>query len=167
MGTGFRAPSLGQSYFSSTATNFLVINGVNTPVDVRTFPAGSDEAKVLGAEPLRPEESVNYSAGIAWEPRRDLSLTVDAYRIDIEDRIVFSENFTGTAIQQLFINAGFAGVTGGRFFTNAIDTRTKGVDVVLQYSRRVGQGTMSIGQLSVWTIAVSTRSCWSCVTHAS
>ncbi|HEX5723814.1 MAG TPA: TonB-dependent receptor, partial [Longimicrobiaceae bacterium] len=43
VGTGFRAPSLGQSYFSSTATNFLVINGVNTPVDVRTFPAGSDE----------------------------------------------------------------------------------------------------------------------------
>jgi iron complex outermembrane receptor protein len=142
IGTGFRAPSLGQSYFSSTATNFLVINGVNTPVDVRTFPAGSPEAAVLGAKPLQPEESVNYSAGIAWEPRRDLSFTVDAYQIDIDDRIVFSENFTGAAIQQLFIAAGFAGVTGGRFFTNAIDTRTKGIDVVLQYSRRLGQGML-------------------------
>ncbi|HEU0300617.1 MAG TPA: TonB-dependent receptor, partial [Longimicrobium sp.] len=80
VGTGFRAPSLGQSYFSSTATNFLVINGVNTPVDVRTFPVGSEEAKVLGARPLEPEESVNYSAGIAWEPTRDLSLTIDAYQ---------------------------------------------------------------------------------------
>ncbi|HYJ80422.1 MAG TPA: TonB-dependent receptor, partial [Longimicrobiaceae bacterium] len=142
VGTGFRAPSLGQSYFSSTATNFLVINGVNTPVDVRTFPAGSPEAAVLGAEPLRPEESVNYSAGIAWEPRPDVSLTIDAYRIDIEDRIVFSENFTGTAIRQLFVNAGFAGVTGGRFFTNAIDTRTKGIDVVLQHSRQLGAGLL-------------------------
>jgi iron complex outermembrane recepter protein len=142
VGTGFRAPSLGQSYFSSTATNFLVINGVNTPVDVRTFPAGSPEAAVLGATPLQPEESVNYSAGVAWSPRRDLSLTVDAYRIDIDDRIVFSENFTGPAIQQLFINAGFAGVTGGRFFTNAIDTRTRGVDVVAQYARPVGPGML-------------------------
>jgi iron complex outermembrane receptor protein len=141
-GTGFRAPSLGQSYFSSTATNFLVINGVNTPVDVRTFPAGSDEAKVLGATPLQPEESVNYSAGVAWEPSPALSLTVDAYRIDIDDRIVFSENFTGTAIRTLFQNAGFAGVTGGRFFTNAIDTRTTGVDVVLQYARPLGAGML-------------------------
>ncbi|HYH80332.1 MAG TPA: TonB-dependent receptor [Longimicrobium sp.] len=142
VGTGFRAPSLGQSYFSSTATNFLVINGVNTPVDVRTFPAGSPEAAVLGAKPLQPEESVNYSAGLAWEPRTNLSITVDAYRIDIEDRIVFSENFTGTAIRQLFETAGFAGVTGGRFFTNAIDTRTKGLDVVLQYSRPIGPGML-------------------------
>ncbi|HEX6369467.1 MAG TPA: TonB-dependent receptor [Longimicrobium sp.] len=142
VGTGFRAPSLGQSYFSSTATNFLVINGVNTPVDVRTFPAGSDEARVLGARPLRPEESVNYSAGFAFEPTRELSFTVDAYRIDIDDRIVFSENFTGPAIRQLFTNAGFVGVTGGRFFTNAIDTRTTGVDVVLQYARVVGPGML-------------------------
>jgi iron complex outermembrane receptor protein len=142
VGTGFRAPSLGQSYFSSTATNFLVINGVNTPVDVRTFPAGSPEAAVLGATPLQPEESVNYSVGAAWEPARDLSLTVDAYRIDIDDRIVFSENFTGTAIRQLFEAAGFVGVTGGRFFTNAIDTRTTGVDVVLQYARPLGAGML-------------------------
>jgi iron complex outermembrane receptor protein len=142
VGTGFRAPSLGQSFFSSTATNFLVINGVNTPVDVRTFPAGSPEAAVLGATPLRPEESVNYSAGFAWEPMRELSVTVDAYRIDIDDRIVFSENFTGTAIRQLFETAGFVGVTGGRFFTNAIDTRTTGVDVVLQYARPVGPGML-------------------------
>jgi iron complex outermembrane recepter protein len=142
VGTGFRAPSLQQSYFSSTATNFLVINGVNTPVDVRTFPAGSDEAEVLGARPLEPEESVNYSAGVAWEPARDLSLTVDAYQIDIDDRIVFSENFTGTAIRQLFEQAGFVGVTGGRFFTNAIDTRTRGLDVVVQYARGVGPGML-------------------------
>jgi iron complex outermembrane receptor protein len=142
VGTGFRAPSLGQSYFSSTATNFLVINGVNTPVDVRTFPAESPEAAILGATPLRPEESVNYSAGITWQPRRDVSLTVDAYRIDIDDRIVFSENFTGPAIRQLFVNAGLPGVTGGRFFTNAIDTRTTGVDVVLQVQRQLGTGIL-------------------------
>ena len=141
VGTGFRAPSLQQQYFSSTATNF--IGGV--PFDIRTFPVESPEARVLGAEPLRPEESVNYSAGIAFTPSRDLSLTVDAYQIDIDDRIVFSENFTGTQVQALFQQAGFTGVTGGRFFTNAIDTRTRGVDVVGQYAYRFGR----INQLRV------------------
>jgi iron complex outermembrane receptor protein len=141
VGTGFRAPSLQQQYFSSTATNF--IGGV--PFDIRTFPVESEEARVLGAEPLRPEESVNYSAGIAFTPSRDLSLTVDAYQIDIDDRIVFSENFTGTQVQALFQQAGFTGVTGGRFFTNAIDTRTRGVDVVGQYAYRFGR----ISQLRV------------------
>jgi iron complex outermembrane receptor protein len=135
VGTGFRAPSLQQQFFSSTATNF--IGGV--PFDIRTFPVESPEAKVLGAEPLRPEESVNYSAGIAFTPSRDLSVTVDAYQIDIDDRIVFSENFTGTRVQQLFQAAGFTGVTGGRFFTNAIDTRTRGVDLVGQYAYRFGR----------------------------
>ncbi|HEX8358674.1 MAG TPA: TonB-dependent receptor [Longimicrobium sp.] len=141
VGTGFRAPSLPQQYFSSTATNF--IGGV--PFDIRTFPVESQEARVLGAEPLRPEESVNYSAGFAFTPSRDLSLTVDAYQIDIDDRIVFSENFTGAQVQALFQAAGFTGVTGGRFFTNAIDTRTRGVDVVGQYAYRFGR----INQLRV------------------
>ena len=128
--TGFRAPSLQQNFFSSTATNF--IGGV--PFDVRTFPVGSREAQVLGAQPLRPEKSGNLSAGVALEPARNFSLTVDWYAIDIEDRIVFSENFTGTDIQQLFASSGLTGVTGGRFFTNAIDTRTRGLDVVANYA---------------------------------
>jgi len=127
--TGFRAPALAQQHFSSTATNF--INGV--PFDIRTFPVESAEAKVLGAQPLQPERSKNLSVGVAVEPWRALSLTVDAYRIDIDDRIVFSENFTGAAIQALFERSGMRGVTGGRFFTNAIDTRTEGVDVVTNF----------------------------------
>jgi len=139
-GTGFRAPSLPQSYFSSTATNFIPINGQNTPFDVRTLPVASAEAKVLGAQPLRPEESVNLSAGITVQPLRDLSATVDFYRIDIDDRIVLSGNFlvTNAQIRTLFENAGLRGIGGGRFFTNAIDTRTRGVDVVVNYGLRIG-----------------------------
>ena len=134
--TGFRAPSLHQQYFSSTATNFVA----GVPFDVRTFPVRTVEAQVLGAKPLRPEKSKNFSAGIAFEPTRALSLTIDQYRITIDDRIVFSENFTGAAIQQLFQQRGLTGVTGGRFFTNAIDTRTTGVDVVGNYGRRFPDG---------------------------
>jgi iron complex outermembrane recepter protein len=124
--TGFRAPSLQQSFFSSTATNF--VNGI--PFEVRTAPVASDLAKTLGARPLKAEHSRNYSGGVALEPFRNASLTVDLYRVEIDDRIVLSENFTGAAVQNLLRPLG---VSGARYFTNAIDTRTKGIDVVANY----------------------------------
>jgi iron complex outermembrane receptor protein len=134
--TGFRAPSLHQQYFSSTATNF----NAGIPFDVRTFPVRTQEAQILGARELTPEKSRNYSAGFAFEPTRALSVTVDQYWIKIDDRIVFSENFTGAAVQTLFEQRGLTGVTGGRFFTNAIDTRTTGLDVVANYGHRFQDG---------------------------
>ena len=136
--TGFKAPSLAQSFFSSTATNF--IGGL--PFDIRTFPVASAEAKVLGGAPLTPEKSVNYSAGIAIEATKSFATTVDFYRIDISDRIVLSENFTGPAVQALFTVRGLAGVSGGRFFTNAIDTRSDGVDIVTNYGATLVNGAV-------------------------
>jgi iron complex outermembrane receptor protein len=132
--TGFRAPSLGQEFFSSTATNFIA----GVPFDIRTFPVGTKEAQLLGARPLVPERSVNLSAGLAAEPLSGLGFTVDYYRITIDKRIVLSDNFTGAAIQTLFTNAGLVGVSGGRFFSNAIDTRSNGVDAVANYDVTVG-----------------------------
>jgi iron complex outermembrane recepter protein len=137
-GTGFRAPSLAQSYFSATSTNFIVVGGVNTPFDIRTFPVATPEARVLGAQPLKPEQSVNFSAGLSLEPVQGLVVTADYYAIDIEDRIVLSENFTGAAVQNLFTQRGLPGVAGGRFFTNAIDTETRGFDVVANYGILLG-----------------------------
>lgn len=130
VGTGFRAPSLSQSFYSSTATNF--IGGV--PFDIKTFPVADTAAKILGAEPLKAEKSRNISAGIAMQPFDAFSLTVDYYLIRIRDRIVFSENFTGDSVIALLRRNGITNVTGGRYFTNAIDTRTNGVDVVASYT---------------------------------
>ncbi len=132
--TGFRAPSLHQQSFSSTATNF--IDGV--PFDVRTFPVSDPIARVLGAEELKPEQSVNWSGGFAVEPTRNLSFTADYYNIFISDRIVFSENFTGAQVTNLLIANGLSGVSGGRFFTNAINTRTQGADFVANYGVQAG-----------------------------
>lgn len=138
LSNGFRAPSLGQEYFSTTSTNFITVNGVSTPFDIRTFPVTSAQAQALGAKPLKPEISRNYGAGVTMQPSSNVSFTADYYKIDIAHRIVLSGNFIGTDIQTLLQNAGFTGVTGGRFFTNAIDTRTEGVDLVLQTGRDLG-----------------------------
>ncbi|HKG93965.1 MAG TPA: TonB-dependent receptor, partial [Gemmatimonadaceae bacterium] len=128
-GKGFRAPSLGQTYFSSTATNF--IGGV--PFEIKTLPVSDPVAVALGAKPLRPETSHNLGAGVALEPLRNLALTVDYYGIWITDRIVLSDNFISPAVRTFLQNQGIPGAGGGRFFTNAINTKTNGVDVVANY----------------------------------
>ncbi len=132
--TGFRAPSLGQSWFSSTATNF--VNGI--PTDNRTFPVSNPVAKALGAAPLKPEKSKNTSAGIAFYPVKGLSVTADYYKITIDDRIVLSGTFNQAAVVAFLQQQGFIGVGGARFFTNAISTRTAGVDLVAGYGFTVG-----------------------------
>jgi iron complex outermembrane receptor protein len=131
--TGFRAPSLQQQFFTTTSTNF--ISGI--PYDITTFPVTDPVAAALGAQPLDAEESTNFSVG-AVARLGDLSLTVDAYWINIDNRIVLSENLgAGTsaadrAVQSFLLARGFPGAAG-RFFINGVDTETNGVDIVASY----------------------------------
>lgn len=125
---GFRAPSLQQQFFTSTATNF--INGV--PFEIGTFPATSRVGLALGGKALEPEESVNLSLGGVLR-LNGFSLTLDAYAIDITNRIVLSENFTGALAESVLRAAGINNATGGRFFINGVETETRGVDVVANY----------------------------------
>ncbi|MDQ3419922.1 MAG: TonB-dependent receptor [Acidobacteriota bacterium] len=135
--TGFRAPSLAQSFFSAISTNFLAVGGQLVPFEVGTFPVSSPQARALGAEDLKPEESVHVSGGFVWTPIPSLEITADAYHVDIDDRIAISGNFTGGAVEQLLLPLG---ATGARFFTNAIDTRTKGADLTAVYRTDLGDG---------------------------
>lgn len=123
---GFRAPSLQQQYFATTSTNF--INGV--PYDITTFPATDPVARALGSKELDAEKSVNFSLGAVWRVGI-MSLTLDGYRININDRVVLSENLTQDNVRAYLQSQGFIGVGGGRFFINGVDTRTSGVDAVM------------------------------------
>ncbi len=133
-GTGFRAPSLGQEYFSSTATNLIA----GQFREIRTLPVNTAAAQTLGARPLKAEHSTNFGGGFAIEPVRNLGLTVDYYNIFIRDRIVLSGNFIGDTVRTQLQAIGIQGVQGARYFTNAINTRTQGVDAVANYSIAVG-----------------------------
>ena len=139
---GFRAPSLAQSFYTITTTNTLLVNGASALVETGTFPVGSAAARALGAQPLKAEKARNLSIGAQWQPTRNWTTTVDLYRIDIDDRIVFSSNLQlanapalsrALAAQGVFVGA-------ARYFTNAVDTRTKGVDVVSTYRLNFAQG---------------------------
>ena len=141
--TGFRAPSLGQSWFSAVSTNFVrnTATGNVEPFDVWTAPVSSPIAVALGAKPLRPEKSRNYSGGLVWQPMANLEMTADFFHINIKDRIVLSSNFTQTAVQPLLQPFG---ATGARFFTNSIDTRTNGYDLVVNHQRPLLSGRIDL-----------------------
>lgn len=141
--TGFRAPSLGQSWFSAVSTNFIrnPATGNVEPFDVWTAPVEGPIAVALGAKPLRPETSKNYSGGVVLQPMSNLEITADFFRIAIKRRIVLSGNFTQAQVQPLL--APF-GATGARFFTNAIDTRTNGYDLVINHNRPLLAGRLDL-----------------------
>jgi iron complex outermembrane receptor protein len=141
--TGFRAPSLQQQYFTSTSILYInqSVGGVTTavPFETGTFPSVSTTGKALGGKPLEPEKSKNFSLGGVYHKGR-FELTVDAYRIDVDNRIVLSETLTGSATAAAGTNARVIfdllsqyGASAGRFFTNGVDTETTGVDVVARY----------------------------------
>ena len=128
--TGFRAPSLQQQYFSSSATNFIL----GQPFLITTFPATSAVAKALGAAPLKAEKSTNLALGWVFH-EGPFELTVDGYEIKIKDRIILSENLLGgtTNAGVAALLAPFSGVGGARFFMNGVDTTSKGIDLVAHY----------------------------------
>lgn len=136
--TGFRAPSLAQINFNSTFTNFIA----GQPVDVLLARNNSAVTQALGIPPLKQETSQNFSLGFTAAPIHDLSITADVYVVNVKDRIVLTGQFAdddpqiGTLLQNL--NVGKA-----QFFTNALSTYTRGLDVVVAYSPRVGNGRLS------------------------
>ena len=124
--TGFRAPSLHQQFYATTSTNN--VNGVL--LEIGTFPVSSPVARALGSQDLEPERSINLGVGATFTPTSRINVTVDYYNIDIDDRIVVTENLQGAAVVALLQAAGFNSITSARFFINGIDTRTEGLDVV-------------------------------------
>ncbi|MEO8501399.1 MAG: TonB-dependent receptor, partial [Vicinamibacteria bacterium] len=139
VGSGFRAPSLAQSNFSAVSTNFISLPGQGTvPVEVGTFAVASPVARALGATDLKPEDSVHLTGGFAFTPSKSFDFTADYFNIKIDDRIVFSGNFTGGAITTLLAPLG---ATGARFFTNAINTRTTGFDLTANYRTTMSGGS--------------------------
>lgn len=141
--TGFHAPSLAQQYFSSTSSRTVVNNNTGFPefVLVRTAPVGSSLAQALGAQDLKPEKAVSYGGGLTFASGK-LSASIDYYHIDIDDQIVLSSNFVDAAgrrtLRDYLAALGIPGVTSVRYFTNAVDTRTQGVDVTAAYAVDLG-----------------------------
>ena len=141
--TGFRAPTPGQQNAFNITTEFNFVK--NDLVNNGTVPSTSRAAELHGGKPLKPEKSVNLSAGLVLDMGM-VSATVDYFNIEVEDRLTLSPDLplTDEERQQL-IDEGLtsaAGLQEFRFFANDFDSATNGIDVVV--SAPVGAGTLSL-----------------------
>lgn len=140
--TGFRAPSLHQRYFSNTST--LFVGGI--PYEVATFPNDSRAAKLLGIPDLRAEKSKSVSLGFTGNLGK-FKVTVDGYLTRINDRVIYTDLFQGNnaasasaSDKELYNILLSYNANRAQFFANAINTETKGVDVVISYGTKLGSG---------------------------
>ncbi|PIV35663.1 MAG: TonB-dependent receptor [Lysobacterales bacterium CG02_land_8_20_14_3_00_62_12] len=135
--SGFRAPSLQQRLFSSTFTDFIS----GEPVDVLLAPNGGTIANAAGIPKLQEETSLSYSLGFTWQAMDSVQVTLDAYRIDIDDRIVLSGRFNTDDPDIGSILSGL-GVGEAQFFVNSVDTETKGIDLTVSHDADFDSGKL-------------------------
>ena len=133
IGTGFRAPTAGQLHMTQTQIN--TVGGV--PLNIGLYPASNPVSLYLGAKPLGPEKSKNYSLGLTITPSSDMSVTIDAYQIKLTDQIYATTLIDVTpAIEAAMTVAGIAGASSidqVNYFQNALDTTVRGIDFVASY----------------------------------
>jgi iron complex outermembrane receptor protein len=151
---GFRAPTMAEQYYSAT-------NVSPTSAFVQLAP-NSLGAAVVGVNGLKPEKSTNYSAGLVLHPAPDVAITLDAYQITIRDRIVGSGAIYGSggATNSAAVTAAILAngnvldptvtQTGINIFSNAVDTRTRGLEAVFTTNSNFGD----MGRVA-WSAAAS------------
>ncbi|KAF1050028.1 TonB-dependent receptor plug domain-containing protein [Xylophilus sp.] len=138
---GFAAPALSQQHYKLITRAYGVnpLTGVTGSSVQVSAPANDPAAIALGATALRPEKSRNVSAGIVFTPARDTTLTVDAYRIDIRDRILQSTTLQGAAVSRILAAAGLDSNQTVNYYTNAGRTQTTGLDLVAEHRSNYGE----------------------------
>lgn len=135
--TGFRAPSLAQKYYTTQYTNFV---GGNL-ISIILASNDSDISKAVGIPQLKQETSVNGSAGFTFNTNK-FTATIDAYYIDVKDRIVLTGEFAKTDLPEE-VQQNNPYINAAKFFSNAINTKTKGIDVILSYNESLGSGKLT------------------------
>ncbi len=131
--TGFRAPSLQELNYTHTATAFIPdVNGVPQPVDFTTYPTNSTAARVLGINELSQERSSSFGLGLTYQLAQKLDVSIDAYQIDVKDRIFRTDNFNAGEVGNNYDEV--IGAQGeAQFFINGADVRSKGIEAVVNY----------------------------------
>ena len=142
LSTGFRAPSLAQVYYNLRFTNFS--SGGATEVILSSN--DSPVTQAFGINKLNEEKAVNGSLGVTASFGA-FTATVDGYFINVKDRIVLTGYFDASALN--------LGVSAAQFFTNGVDTKTAGVDVVLAWKKKFGDSNFAatlVGNINHMTI---------------
>lgn len=130
LNTGFRAPSAQQLYFTNISTLAVDVNGETVLQRSGTFNSLSPVTEALNIPDLEPEESDSISAGIVWNGYDGLAITLDYFRINIDDRIILSNQVFPGDSPAVADALSTVSAENARFFINAVDTKTEGLDIV-------------------------------------
>jgi iron complex outermembrane receptor protein len=151
--TGFRAPTLAEGRYSAT--------NVQPNSAYVQLPPNSNAARLIGIDPLKPEKSTNLNFGIVAKPMGSVNLSLDVYQIEIRDRVVGSGTLYGTYagnLRSAAVNAAIVAngntleavpFSGVNIFSNGIDTRARGIDLVLGLRTPLGHGRID------WSLAAN------------
>ncbi len=136
----FRAPSLSQIGFESTSTGY---DASGQLTQGRLLSVNNPIARALGAQDLDPEKALNLSLGFTSRIGEHFDVSLDVFRIDIDDRVAITERITGDALTDFVLdNFGVPGVQSANFFINAADTRTEGAELVANWRQPLGDGNL-------------------------
>ena len=149
--TGFKAPTVGQSNVINVTTAY----GVNGLEDQATLPPTDLISLQLGATPLTPEESVNFSLGLVMQASENFFATLDYFNIRLSDRISTTSAIplTDDDISALIAQGrpDAAKYNAAKYFTNDFDTKTQGVDLVVNYNFALADWSNSLLLAFNWT----------------
>jgi len=138
----FRAPALSQVGFESTSIGY---GNDGRLIQGRILSVNNPIARGLGAEDLKPEKSRNFSLGITAQFSESFNASLDVFRIDVDDRITLSETIDSEGLEQYILDHfGVPGIQSIAFFTNAVDTRTEGAELVTNYKTPLPVGTLTL-----------------------
>ncbi|QXP58969.1 TonB-dependent receptor [Olleya sp. HaHaR_3_96] len=157
--SGFRAPTLHQIYTQKAQYSFVAGQGIQVGGLINNV---STQAKLLGIPELDAETSNNFTIGFGGKLANNLTFTVDYYSINVQDRIVLGSEISGTAFDANGNNIGTTALddilrnnnlSDVSFFSNAIDTKTSGIDIVLSKKNiGIGEGDLDINLSGNYTI---------------
>ena len=161
LSNGFRAPTLAEERYSAT--------NVQPNSALVQLPPNADAARLIGIDPLGPEKSRNVNVGVIAHPTENMNIALDVYRIAVRDRVVGSGTLYGTyagTLQSAAVNAAIIAngntlesvpFTGINVFTNGVDTRTKGVDLILNLRTNFGKGRVDWSLAGNYNVTKVTR----------
>ena len=143
--TGFRAPTLHQRHL--TNSQYIIVASSPEPLLQGTLANNNAAVEALGVPNLFAETSKNTSFGLTYKHNSNFSASLDFYQINVNDRVLFSsqigsddDNTTTNPVEQILEDNGVVAV---QFFINAGDTKTTGVDFVMNYRNiELGNGTL-------------------------
>jgi iron complex outermembrane receptor protein len=150
--TGFRTPTPGQLHTLNVTTT---ADSSGNLIPSGTYPVDHPVAEALGAEALQSESSRGWTVGMVWDPLDNVTVTLDFYRLVVQDRIGLISKTVDQATVDILDDAGYPNAqlllnSSANYFGNAFDSDIRGMDFVVASRHDIAGGTLNVDFRHNW-----------------